>query len=1068
MRQLSVIATILCILVSGCDKEDPKKPDLWRTIEPMTVGAVWQQCNKIPLTPGRVVQQTQCVPRQTGTDLDCGPVIDSFDAAARAITTCTDAAILKLKEGRDTVSRIHLAAALYFRAQQRDRPQDLLPALGAAREAAAMQPQEPAALFNRALIEETIGLHEQAIGSWSQFVKLGIPQWSVEAQEHLTDLQRRARNDAAVQWRLMPARIDEALRARDREALRRRIEMSPSAVASHLTETLLPEWAENPSAKKLEQAQFLAEELSRFTGDPYVKDVVESVARSRDEASVRQGLLHYRAAIHEQEGLATPARSFHDAAEALALTGNPLGLEARARGVFNASAAEAFPALVPVERVALKRGYRRLNAIVHSVRVQQHQADFLKSLKASEAALAVYEQAGDREQLAKGYSRRSEVFRVAGQNELAWREIVQAMRYASDLHLRRDRLFLLGAASKSALALGHADVALLYVDTAITLFQRDFQQIPATELKLIATLRKHISIARRWRADVLIQLGKKELALEELKEADRLVSDDASPSRRLFDATNQAARGDALLQSDPAGAHVAFTRALEQTKPGEMHTRRAWLLAQRGEACRLMKIDPEKDLLAAIQELETEHDSNLASRKRGEGEPFWSTYFSRFPEPHERLIRYYADKGRGEDAFGIAERASAYEPLQLVLQLPDVPKAFHEVVAEDGANVLRSAQRMLPPRTFILQYTILEDRSYVFIVGNGVFEIVPLAVTRNQVERWRADIQRAVARRKEHEFDRAMEPPYGQLVAEPLRRLQRFGRNPHLVFVADEAMHGMPIAAFRDRVSKQYLIQKAAISAAPSTALYLHSRLRDAALPLGDKPTLLLVGNPEFQKNEFTRDLEDLPHALREVEEIDGLYEADAETLTGRDATIPAFLARAEGKTIVHFAAHSIVVEDAPWQSMLVLAPSSDNDTGLLTAEELVKQQWNRTRLLVLSSCSSAAGPVGAEGVGPLVRPILTAGVPAVIGSLWDVEDATAKEFLVSFHRHYEAGSDAAGAMQRAQRELTGNINDVLKWAGFQVIGHASSPTAAHHTRGTQNGLSSSHSVQRSDGVRPQ
>ena len=85
----------------------------------------------------------------------------------------------------------------------------------------------------------------------------------------------------------------------------------------------------------------------------------------------------------------------------------------------------------------------------------------------------------------------------------------------------------------------------------------------------------------------------------------------------------------------------------------------------------------------------------------------------------------------------------------------------------------------------------------------------------------------------------------------------------------------------------------------------------------------------------------------------------------------------------------------------------------------------------------------------PGVRPLIGAGVPAVVGTLWNVEDATAEEVLVSFHRHYREGSDAAVALQQAQVELLTNKNNnpglrpVLAWAPFQVIGHSTSPFKA-------------------------
>jgi CHAT domain-containing protein len=86
--------------------------------------------------------------------------------------------------------------------------------------------------------------------------------------------------------------------------------------------------------------------------------------------------------------------------------------------------------------------------------------------------------------------------------------------------------------------------------------------------------------------------------------------------------------------------------------------------------------------------------------------------------------------------------------------------------------------------------------------------------------------------------------------------------------------------------------------------------------------------------------------------------------------------------------------------------------------------------------------------VAPLVRPLIAAGVPAIIGTLWDVNDATAETLLVSFHRYYRQGLDAAAAMQAAQIEMIGNtkkpgLQRPLAWAPFQVIGYSASPASA-------------------------
>ena len=127
---------------------------------------------------------------------------------------------------------------------------------------------------------------------------------------------------------------------------------------------------------------------------------------------------------------------------------------------------------------------------------------------------------------------------------------------------------------------------------------------------------------------------------------------------------------------------------------------------------------------------------------------------------------------------------------------------------------------------------------------------------------------------------------------------------------------------------------------------------------------------------------------------------------------------------------------------MLVMAPSH-NRSGALDAEELLTElDLRKTRLFVLSACSSAGGvAIGPEGLAPLLRPIVAAGVPGVIGSLWNVGSAPTEELLVQFHRYYRQGNDADRALQLAQLALMkrteAGLNTVLAWAPFEVIGHA-------------------------------
>ncbi len=117
--------------------------------------------------------------------------------------------------------------------------------------------------------------------------------------------------------------------------------------------------------------------------------------------------------------------------------------------------------------------------------------------------------------------------------------------------------------------------------------------------------------------------------------------------------------------------------------------------------------------------------------------------------------------------------------------------------------------------------------------------------------------------------------------------------------------------------------------------------------------------------------------------------------------------------------------------------------SGVLYATELQGRDLPGPRLFVLSACSTAGGhAIGPLGVSSLVRPILGAGVPAVVGSLWDVSDLATRELVIEFHRRWSAGADAATALRGAQIALLEGENRALgttfSWAPFQVIGAAS------------------------------
>src|SRR5207302_3604269 len=130
----------------------------------------------------------------------------------------------------------------------------------------------------------------------------------------------------------------------------------------------------------------------------------------------------------------------------------------------------------------------------------------------------------------------------------------------------------------------------------------------------------------------------------------------------------------------PDGAVAAFTRSLALTAGDESGTFRASLYALRAEAQRRLgrSAEAEDDVRNALSELRAEESRILEHRQTGQGEQLWSAYFSRFRDTYHLLIRQLIEEHRLNEAFDYAERARAFEPLDLIGKLDVAPQIFRD------------------------------------------------------------------------------------------------------------------------------------------------------------------------------------------------------------------------------------------------------------------------------------------------------------------------------------------------------------------------------------------------------
>lgn len=241
------------------------------------------------------------------------------------------------------------------------------------------------------------------------------------------------------------------------------------------------------------------------------------------------------------------------------------------------------------------------------------------------------------------------------------------------------------------------------------------------------------------------------------------------------------------------------------------------------------------------------------------------------------------------------------------------------------------------------------------------------------------------------------------------------------------------------------LLEHFDIAYTPSARVLLAARYeaRRRGTHLASAPQHLVgvgVGNPlpdvrveGEAKDEIQRMPPVLDYVRLEMECIESLFSpGDVTTLYGSEATKQALWDALPEASIVHLSCHASFHADSPLDSAFLLAQETR-----LTLRDLLEADGQRLALLqlaVLSACQTAVTDVQElpdEATG-LFAGFLHTGVPAVVGTLWSVDQISTTLLMIRFYDLYLYGDPQIGlwprqpltALGRAQcwlRDLSNN-----------------------------------------------
>jgi CHAT domain-containing protein len=911
-----------------------------------------------------------------------------------------------------------LAAARLQLARESGEAQLIAAALAAADAAIAADASMPAAAFNRALALEALELRLPAAEAYRAYLRLdGTTEWAAEARERLA---RNDRKTAAEEWKTAMPRLEAAAARGDAAEVQRVVTQFPQDARRWAEGEYLARWGQatlenkrDEAAQALAVAREVGTALRQRSGEELLSDAVAAIDRAaaanagQTIAALAGAHADYRRAriLYRQRHVGESRPLLASAARTFAAHGSPMELwaafyEANAATDLNDIAA----ARAVLDRLLLDRkpSYRALEAEVHWQRGQvlNHLGRFHESLDEQLAALAIFDQLGERESATFMRMNIAGTLSLLGRSNDSWqmrREVFGAAADVGNVSLLERAA---NAAAKEELSDGHYETAHALFNVAIALPNTTSERLRVDSLvhRAVAAERGGLRLGRndltqlKAAAEKIRDASLREEALDDVRfaEAESLARENSALARQMLAASVAFRTERSLLQKLPQ-AYVALARA--DREAGRMD-------------------DAIANLTRAIDVIEHERAAITRDDLR-------DTFLGARTAAFDELTAAYVARGDYEKAFDVVERARARTILEKLVR----GEASAAVEPLPAGEILRGV-----PAGTVVAETIRAGEKRL------VLTITPAGLRAHELHRGdilaiRDELLAAIERDDAAATDRAAARMYEALIA-PIE--SELAGATTLVVVPDPDLESVPFAALSRR--GRHLVEEMAVSVAPSASSFAHlARLSRNGVA---RPRVFLAGDPAFDRRRVPA-LPRLPEADREVRAIAEMYPG-SEMLTASQASKSRVRSGAAQADVIHIAAHAVLDARDPWLSFVPLAPEP-GDAGLLYLHEIARERLPHAPVVVLAGCRTASAVRGSGSLRSLSVAFVAAGSRAVIGSLWDVDDATTRELSVGFHRALRAGRSPAAALREVQLSMLRSSDPALRaaraWSGFQVYG---------------------------------
>jgi CHAT domain-containing protein len=928
-------------------------------------------------------------------------VLGEYDDAVRNLEMAV------AQNATDARAHSDLAVAYATRASRLQRTADSARSLAAAERALQSDPDLVEAYFNRALALEALSLNDQARAAWQEYLaKDPDGPWAAEARARL---ERRS-GGGIPSFDTVRPELDGALARGDAATVERIVAAYPLAANQYFLTDVVARWstgvlAADDATTGVRPIRVMADALSRRGSDRTARAIVDRIdAASPIGPPIRALALTHRTFVEgdrlQREDRVAEARAVFSRCGPNPAADDPIALECAfgaTAGSLNVGNRAGSRTVLATLAASAERG-RYLDLLG---RIQWRLALFdafegnlTGALALYRRALEAFNAANVTEHEANVHSLMSEILRMMGDVEGAWRQHLAAIEASANLWTPSIRHQVLVQALLTSLEAGMPEVALHVVQTLIEA-DRAWGHQPS------------LALAWAHRARAMTQLGRQADALQSLDEALRTVAGVPDPDyQRRFETEVHAARVAVFGSARPREALAAAEQGLENVRYTRAVVREPGFLFARANAqASLGNLDAaERDYLAALAGLEAERDRLSPDTIR-------ISHLERSFAQVRAFVEFQLTRRKDDArALEVLEQSRARWLLSAVHGVNARPVSTSELA---GA---------IAPDTAIVYYGVIADGVHAWVLTSAGLVHRRLQTTAPELEALVHALWTTVQLGGPGERARLTDL-HTRLIA-PVR--DAVGTRTRLVIVPDGPVFNVPVAALIDARTGRYLIEDVSVSISPSLTLApLHAEPRMTA---SFQPRAVGVFGGNVPDKPFLAELD------AEKTAVAAVYGAGVTRRYHGDKR--EFLDNAGRHDLVHFAGHAVPNVSDPALSRLEFPSHDGLPTGDVLAQEVLNLDLTRVRVVVLGACRTGWGAnVAGEGILSLSHAFLGAGARAVLGSLWDVEDRATRDLLTAVHQAMARGETLTDAVRTAQLRALGSSDPALRrpaaWAGF-------------------------------------